>query len=85
MFSSGLVGSFRARILFGSGSGLIFLDELRCTGNETRLTDCPASDPGLHDCTHADDIGLICNRKYVAMAILLHVIASYTYNIITIL
>ena len=46
------------RAYFGEGSGDIFLDELACTGNEQRLSDC-ATDLS-HDCTHAEDAGVRC-------------------------
>ena len=46
--------------LFGSGQDLIFLDELKCTGLESRLIDCPGNDPGMHNCFHSEDVGVIC-------------------------
>ena len=45
---------------FGIGDGLILLDNLLCTGNENRLLECPANDPGLHNCQHNEDSGVIC-------------------------
>jgi hypothetical protein len=45
---------------FGSGSGAIFLDEVRCVGNESRLIDCPANAIGDHDCIHSEDAGVQC-------------------------
>ncbi len=46
--------------LFGRGQDLIFLDELQCTGLESMLLDCPSRDPGLHNCFHSEDVGVIC-------------------------
>lgn len=46
---------------FGTESGPIFLDEVRCFGNETQLLDCQAEDPGNHDCSHFQDAGVICS------------------------
>ena len=43
---------------FGEGSGDIFLDELSCTGRESRITDCPVD--SSHDCTHSEDAGVRC-------------------------
>ncbi len=40
----------------------IWLDELRCSGQESQLFDCPASPIGDNDCTHLNDIGLVCRE-----------------------
>ena len=39
---------------------MIWLDEVNCTGAEARLIDCPASQTGLHDCSHLKDAGVRC-------------------------
>merc|ERR1712087_156909 len=44
----------------GKGTGKIWLDEVRCTGNERRLFDCPHSGIGSHDCGHHEDVGIDC-------------------------
>ena len=36
------------------------LDNLGCTGTETRFVDCPHNGVGLHNCVHAEDAGLRC-------------------------
>jgi deleted-in-malignant-brain-tumors protein 1 len=45
---------------FTNGADQIWLDEVRCTGTETRLIDCPANALGLHDCVHSEDAGVRC-------------------------
>ena len=42
------------------GTGQIVLDDLRCTGSETRLIDCPNRGPLQHDCGHSKDAGVRC-------------------------
>lgn len=48
---------------FGQGTTAIHLDELRCTGSETRLSDCPHGGVGTHNCGHNEDVGVICVGK----------------------
>ena len=40
---------------------MIVLDNLRCTGSESRLIDCPHNGPGSHNCSHSDDTGVRCS------------------------
>ena len=43
---------------FEEGTGPIVMDEVRCTGNEGRLMDCPLS--LSHNCGHHQDAGVRC-------------------------
>ena len=46
---------------FGSGTGMIVLDDLDCSGSETSLFDCPSDSQVLvHDCDHSEDAGVRC-------------------------
>ena len=45
---------------FGQGTGAIWLDNVVCTGNETRLYDCQNSGIGVHNCNHDEDAGIRC-------------------------
>ena len=38
---------------------MILLDDMRCTGNETDILDCP-HDPNTGDCSHFEDAGVRC-------------------------
>ena len=48
------------------GVGMIWLDDVQCIGNETRLIDCPANVPGVHDCLHSADVGVACSATTCA-------------------
>ncbi len=48
--------------MFGEGNGLIFLDDLLCIGNETRLLDCPHNGLGANNCFHDEDVGVRCTE-----------------------
>lgn len=46
---------------FQQGDGPIFLDGLECDGDENDLLSCRRSALlGVADCSHAEDVGIIC-------------------------
>ncbi|KAM9326449.1 HHIP-like protein 1 [Gastrophryne carolinensis] len=52
------------RAEFGEGKGLrILLDEVKCQGYEKTLLECRRSRLGEHDCTHDEDVGVVCGMR----------------------
>ncbi|CAG2246803.1 HMCN [Mytilus edulis] len=44
------------------GTGTIMLDDIECTGSESRLTYCSSKSWKDHDCSHNEDVGVLCNN-----------------------
>ena len=43
---------------FGAGSGSILMDDVQCSGTESRLVDCTHT--SRHDCEHSEDASVRC-------------------------
>lgn len=66
MLHAGAIPLFCAE--FGSGTESIWLDNVQCSGSESRLIDCPANPVGLHNCRHSEDAGVRCQDSGIAIA-----------------
>ncbi|XP_073693833.1 scavenger receptor cysteine-rich type 1 protein M130-like [Garra rufa] len=48
---------------FGEGSGEIWADVFDCDGNETKLSECSISSWSRAECSHRQDVGVICSNS----------------------
>ncbi|KAL1275604.1 hypothetical protein QQF64_035227 [Cirrhinus molitorella] len=52
---------------FGEGSGEIWADVFDCDGNETKLSECSISSWSRAECSHTQDVGVICSNSSLAL------------------
>ncbi|XP_073430063.1 scavenger receptor cysteine-rich domain-containing group B protein isoform X3 [Dendrobates tinctorius] len=45
---------------YGQGTGIIFLDNVKCHGNESSLLQCSYIRWNVHNCDHSEDAGVKC-------------------------
>lgn len=50
----------------GRGTGLILLDDVGCTGTESRLLDCHSAGVGVSNCDHSGHAGVSCQSRSCA-------------------
>lgn len=47
---------------YGARTGLILMDGVKCTGQESQLEECQFRGWGVHDCLHSEDVGIRCSN-----------------------
>ncbi len=50
---------------FGAGTGLIWLENVDCDGDEGSLSECANNGYGEHNCNHEEDVGIVCDVNTV--------------------
>nr|XP_055032246.1 neurotrypsin [Misgurnus anguillicaudatus] len=55
------VAKTRPMGFYGAGKGTIHLTNVRCTGKESFLGECPAKGQDTHVCKHGQDAGVMCD------------------------
>ncbi|XP_041484694.1 deleted in malignant brain tumors 1 protein-like [Lytechinus variegatus] len=59
----GYPGVSSALVRFGEATGDIILDDVDCNGSETHLAHCNHHGYGIHNCSHSEDVGVICSGE----------------------
>ena len=59
-YSDAIQAMFNQNAYFGRGSGSVLMANISCSGTERHLFDCAFETPGVEQCTHAMDAGVIC-------------------------
>ncbi len=50
---------------YGQGAGDILLDNVQCSGSESRLLDCTHNGLAIHNCAHSEDAGVVCSGTFL--------------------
>lgn len=58
----GCKGSIRGVYGFGGSEGKIWMDDLKCIGNEVKLEACERRPWGEHNCDNSEDMGVCCTK-----------------------
>lgn len=61
----GFPGAVRVLTYAASGSGQVWLNLVKCVGNEPSLEECSHSGFGNNDCSHYSDVGVECLCKFL--------------------
>ena len=70
-----------SRAFYGQGTGSIWLDNVQCTGTESRLFDCPANSVGSHNCGHSEDASASCQVQCKWLAKIPKIISNVIWPI----
>ena len=52
--------AIRENAYYGQGDGVVWLNNLNCTGHELTLDDCSHDGWGIVNCSHTEDAGIQC-------------------------
>ncbi len=70
----GLLYRLLGAAAFGKGDAQMWTQEIQCRGNESHIRHCPSSTSHNMNCTHDNDVGLICSGKIFKQTQLLNLL-----------
>lgn len=65
--------------MYGLGSGDIFAVPIKCTGAESKLSECKRNKLELYDLDHCADVGVICNIRKKNMVLFCEIIINRSH------
>jgi len=70
---------------YGRGTGQILLDDLQCNGSETSFLNCAHNGWGLHNCSHDEDVSIVCGDVGMLHTLVgcVYVVSQFELNVIT--
>ena len=77
-YASATRASTRAE--FGEGRGEIWLDNVRCMGEEDTLDQCPNNGWADHNCQHSEDAGAVCEGHLPKLEGKMHTTFAFQNN-----
>ena len=58
---------------FGAGLGMVWLEQLRCVGNESHLVNCSRGNSNPYsNCRHSNDVSVICPGMLILASMYIH-------------
>lgn len=61
--------NFYGNAVYGLGNGTIWLSNVKCNGSESNIAQCNHYYWGLSDCTHDQDVSIVCNTGIVMISL----------------
>uniref|UniRef100_A0A4W3HA42 Soluble scavenger receptor cysteine-rich domain-containing protein SSC5D n=1 Tax=Callorhinchus milii TaxID=7868 RepID=A0A4W3HA42_CALMI len=72
LLNCGEATSATGNATFGQGTGRVWLSDLRCSGSEAALDQCPAKPYGNNTCHHRQDASVTCSGKEILPGEMFH-------------
>ncbi|XP_068111018.1 uncharacterized protein [Hyperolius riggenbachi] len=77
----GIALSAIGNAFYGMSNGLIWMDDVECSGNESNMTDCRHNGWGSHNCIHDEDASVICSESLPKPTITISASENATYQL----
>lgn len=75
----GTAQTAKSNSFFGPGDGDIWLDDVKCLGNESSLLHCEHNKMGENNCGHLEDAGVVCSGTLYFYQLLLSCVLHFSF------